>query len=227
MRIMKKTTAFMLIGLMALGLAACGGDSKTGSSESTTGGANISVEDSTQPAMNATISQKLDKIGIVTEDSKALNSAMTDIPSLTDLLTAKYIVTIEETDGYKSFQNIYYGTDSKILRAVHVEEHIYKSIGVTENDMKAIDLNNTYPGITDLDFVKSHYTDEGDYYCFIAEYNELDDPDHLDQLYDCNCQIEAERGTGKVLDADGYKQLMLDQGGKEMTSESVHSKYED
>lgn len=228
MKLLKKTAAFMLIGLMTLGLAACGGESNTGSSEATTEGANISVEDSTQEALKESINiQDLNRPGIVVEDSKALNAAMTDIPSLTDLITAHYVLQDNDMDEYKSYQVIYYGNDTNVLKAIHVEEHYFKSAGFTEDLIKSLDLNDTYPGITDLDFVKVSYSDQGDCYCTITEYNQLDDPDHLDQLYDCGCKIEAMKGTGKVLAADAYKELLIDAGAVEQGILDIHSTYED
>ena len=227
MKLLKKTAAFMLIGLMTLGLAACGG-SKTESSEATTEGANISVEDSTQEALKESINiQDLNRPGIVVEDNKALNAAMTDIPSLTDLITAHYVLQDNDMDEYKSYQVIYYGNDTNVLKAIHVEEHYFKSAGFTEDLIKSLDLNDTYPGITDLDFVKVSYSDQGDCYCTITEYNQLDDPDHLDQLYDCGCKIEAMKGTGKVLAADAYKELLIDAGAVEQGILDIHSTYED
>ena len=241
MKLMKrKTAAILLTGLMVFGLAGCGGGSKTGSSDAATGGnavsessesstdqANISVENSTQGAMNESISLDLKHAGIGVEDEDALNSAMTDIPSLTDLLIVHDVMCDTDTPEYKSYQVIYYGNDTNTLKAVHVEEHYYKSAGYTEDMLKSFDLNQIYPGIKDLDFVKVSYTDKGDCFCSIIEYNQLDDPDHLDQLYDCGCAIEPEKGTGKVLAADSYKDLLTKNGFVEKGLLDIHTTYEE
>lgn len=224
MKLLKHAMVFTLAAGLVLAAVGCGQTGASTGKESATTEAKISVEETTEGALNTIGGNVLDQTRIDSLDSESLNSAMTDIPKIEDLLTKHDTVTTGNADGVVSFQNIYYGNDTKILKAIHTEDHLYKSAGYTEDIVKNLYYGDLYPGIEKLDFCKDLYTDEGDYFCYIIEYNELDDPNHLDQLYDCGCQIKLTKGDGKVLDGESYKKLLIDKGGTESTTEDIHSK---
>ena len=160
-------------------------------------------------------------------DNEALESAFTNVPENQDSEISQTVLVSKDDDQLTEYQVVYYGTSSDILKAVHVEDHFYKSAGYTEETISNIDINNLYPGITELPYVKTVCKDEGDYICFIIEYNELDNAEHLDKLYDCNCKLEARRGTGQILSAKSYIELLQNQGAKEIDNNLIHSTYGD
>ena len=251
---LKKTLAVCaLTATLVLGLAACGAGSsgsadsqKKASTEaqansetavteaSTENAAEISAEalaeaaaESSTEALEEAAMEELAPAAGEEADSEALESAFTDAPKTEDKDITQSVLVSTDNDQVTEYQVVYYGANNDILKAIHVEDHFYKSAGYTEETISKIDINQLYPGITELPFVKTVCKDEGDYICFIIEYNELDNAEHLDQLYDCNCKLEAKRGTGQLLSGDSYLKLLRSQGAKDIDNSLIHSTLND
>ena len=251
-RSMKKQIAvFILASALIMGLGACGDSSQNPESQE-----KASTEAQAESAIATTEASLEDAAGISGEamaeaaagsstevladsameelasaeageaDNEALESAFTDAPKSEDSEISQTVLVSTDNDQLTEYQVVYYGTSSDVLKAVHVEDHFYKSAGYNEETISKIDINDLYPGITELPYVKTVCKDEGDYVCFIIEYNELDNAEHLDKLYDCNCKLEARKGTGQILSAKSYVELLHNQGAKEIDNNLIHSTYE-
>ena len=247
---MKKTVAVCAIAVsLVLGLTACGAGSsaipeKKASTEARAGSAAATSEaeledaaaisgeamaeaaaDSSTEALAESAMEELAPAAVEEGDNEALESAFTDVPESEDSEISQTVLVSTDNDQLTEYQVVYYGTSSDVLKAVHVEDHFYKSAGYTEESISKIDIDDLYPGITELPYVKTVCKDEGDYICFIIEYNELDHAEHLDKLYDCNCKLEARKGTGQILSAKSYVDLLHNQGAKDIDNNLIHSTF--
>ncbi len=230
--ILKTISVLALAAVLIMGLGACG-SSESGDAQPATTEAAIEVtteltEESIAEAADEAMESMAAAESEEAAENEALESAFTDIQDTTGSDIQDFIMISRDGDDVKEYQHVFYAAGvQNILKAIHVETHFYKSAGYTEDQISQIDIEQLYPGIKALPFVETSYSDEGDYYTFIIKYNELDDPDHLDQLYDCGCKLEARRGTGMILGSDSYKELLLAQGAVEVTDAELHSTFEE
>ena len=238
-RLMKKQIAvFVLAAALIMGLGACGDSSQNPESQEK---ASTEVQEDAAAVTTEALAQEaeasaeaLDEAALADlapaeaeeADNEALESVFTDASSSKDTEIKQSVLLSTENDQYAEYQVVYYGASDDVLKAVHVEDHFFKSAGYTEEVMEKIDINQLYPGISDLPFVKTTYSDEGDYYSFVIEYNELDNAEHLDQLYDCNCKLEATKGTGQLLSGESYITLLRSQGAKDDDDAVIHTTLE-
>ena len=96
-----------------------------------------------------------------------------------------YEVSKYKDIGISQYDVVYYDTrrnySGEILTGF-VEELHFDKTSWTESQIKE-SLREIYPGIDEMPFVQSTLTDEGDYYCSIVEFDDLDVLDNLTVLY--------------------------------------------
>ena len=226
MRISKLLLSLTIVAALLTGMVGCGSSNPDSDAEATTSAAKISVNNSGTDNLKNSAMNILNESVITDKDSESLNSAMTEAPTVTDPLTLQYNLLYVDEGSLREYQVVFYGGVTGVLKAIHDELHLYKSAGYTEEIVKSLDMNDIYPGFSDLSYTKTSYTDQGNYFCFVAEFNELNDPDHLDELYDCGLKILNQKGTGMAVDAASYKDILVANGAKEVSDSEVHAAYE-
>ena len=156
----------LLMAVMTLSLAGCGNGSKK--------------EDSTKAEDLAQSS-----IGKVLGSARASALNLPKIKGLKDVLIKKEVLLTESSSQYDGYDILYYGSDTKVVKAWHNEIHYDSSTGVTPEGLKSIDLETVYPGISSLDFVSTDAKQQGDLVCWLICISKLDNPDNVKAAVDC------------------------------------------
>ena len=89
----------------------------------------------------------------------------------------KYTVIQTDYTSYIEYDIVYYRHDStykdNVITGYIDESHFPKSEGWTADDVLA-SIEQVYPGFNSMSFTTSRVTDEGDYYCCICMFDDLD-----------------------------------------------------
>ncbi len=118
-----------------------------------------------------------------------------------------YKIDRYKDQGVMEYDVVYYKPGSTSLGDTlsgYVDESHFEKSKWSEDQVKET-IAKSYPDIDSMDFVKSSFTDEGDYYCTIVEFDKLDKLDTLTTLYQHGTLFSRGidiTGKGAVADPD-------------------------
>lgn len=128
-----------------------------------------------------------------------------------------------KSSGYVEYDIVFSKYDSAykddVLSGFIDETHYYKT-SYTLSDVEDI-CDEVYPGIDGLSFVTQTITDEGDYYCCIVEFKDLDKSDNLKTLYDKKLLFSISSNSDRLVDASFFQSSIKHQGGVEVSESDV------
>lgn len=118
-------------------------------------------------------------------------------------------VFVAETDSYTEYDIVYYrhnsAYDGNVITKFVDETHYDKAAGWTLEDVETMP-EAAYPGFDSMDFTSSSVTDEGDYYCCICEFDDLDKLANLEVLRENDALFTSQEGSDSdaLVDADYF-----------------------
>ena len=125
----------------------------------------------------------------------------------------------------KEYAIIYNEPFTKVLSLIIDLTHFYKSSGVTEEQIRSLDLSQFYPGIYDMSFARANLVDCGDYYELVIAFVNLDDPDVIKEAVDRNFFTVPGYSYGMRLSAEGilgqYRNLYPEVSDYDLAQENI------
>ncbi|MBE5996290.1 MAG: hypothetical protein E7240_02910 [Lachnospiraceae bacterium] len=192
----KKVVSFALIIAVCASLAACGGSSSGGlktpvgeaseeesaaqveiqSSEESTGfeGLDEAVSEMEENTQSIIENLEEDTEEEASEESSDISSAF----AVQDVLTQHEVYHTAHDDVYDEYTTIFYGSDSKKLKAMFLETRFWKSSGITMENLESLDLDTVYENFSSLSFADAFIDEDEESYSYVVRFRDLDDPDN-------------------------------------------------
>ena len=201
--------------LAVCGLTACAGNSGSASSAS---GNDSSSSAAASESSESTASADESSDSASTSATSASSSATSAASAMQDILVERTVYrTDEKEDNYSEYVVVYYGADTHTLKGFVDETHFMKVAGYTQEDLEGADYESVFPNLSSLDFAKTSVVDEGDYYCVMVTFKDLDDVDNVRAFIDSGIFTPDSGNDDAILiDANSVMNHLVSQGATEI-----------
>lgn len=105
------------------------------------------------------------------------------------------------------------------------EIHCKKAAGYTEKSVADL-VSEAYPSISTMDFVSTSISDEGDYYCALVKFDNLDDKANIQKLVDAGILTKSKNDDGDnsvdgLINAGFYMMNLRTNGWEKLSDDEV------
>lgn len=139
-----------------------------------------------------------------------------NLPQVKDVLIKHEALHTVSGDTYEEYWIVFYGNDTKTVKAIILQGKFDKEAGYTKEILEGMSPDEAYSGISSIssmDYWVEDYDDTCDY---ILRVQKLDDPENLQKLHDSGLIKLSEPDSGKVLDAEQFIDMMVENGAEKV-----------
>ncbi|MBQ6470203.1 MAG: hypothetical protein IJJ50_09165 [Lachnospiraceae bacterium] len=161
--------------------------------------------------------------GCGSSSSSGKKSESSPAIEIKDILTKHEAYHTASGDGWDEYTTVFFGNDTKTLKALFIETRFDKSAGYTKEDLEALDIDTVYEGFSGFAFADYKIEESEEALNYVVRFRKLDDVENCKKLHEAGLlTLEQTTGISAVdaqtimddLEKNGYEKVQMIDYGK-------------
>ena len=139
------------------------------------------------------------------------------VAAIKDAVVKHEVYHSAEGNGYNEYAIVFYGGNTGTLKGLTYQTKFDETSGVTVEEMESQNLDEIYPGFSEMSFADARFTENGDTVDAIIRFMDLDDYDNLKMMDENGLMALDDPNKEALVDASILMERMEQAGAEKLS----------
>ena len=181
----KRLVSFVLVLTVCAALSGCGGSSASKEDPQEKLDQAVQEMESAAESIVEILGSESKEEPSQETSSEATATESSSAFEIKDMLTQHEAYHTAPGDGWDEYTKVFFGNDTKKLKALYIETRFEKSAGYARENLEELDINSVYPGFTDLGpFADCQIDEDETSLSYVVRFRDLDNVENCKKMHE-------------------------------------------